>query len=190
MRGLLLLILLAACTVPEVDDPVAEWNLVLARKRMVERSSAERGVVAQQRYVDALRDFVTRFPEHARAREVYRATQLEYARTLMTHGRYDEAIAIADNVIERDGSIPEASAIRREAEERRSVHPEKLASLRRGMTEREVERILGTPRPGWKRTLRSGPASVTAWYYRRPDGGTAGVFFRAGRLFHADGSSL
>jgi hypothetical protein len=190
MRRLLPVLLLVACAVPEVDDPVADWNQVLVRKRIVERASQERALVARQRYVDALRDFVARHPEHQRAREVYRTTQLDYARQLTAHGRYDEAVAIADNVIERDGAIREAVALKREATERRSVHPSRLASLRRGMSESDVEKILGSPPPGWKRQLRSGSASVSAWYYRRPDGGTAGVFFRAGRLFHADGSQL
>jgi len=180
------LLLIASC-LDVSEDPSLEWNAVLAQKRHLQRASAERSIAAKQRYVDALRRFVTRHPDHLRAREVYRVEQLEYAAALLEAGRYDEAIVVAENVMDRDGASARATRIRSDAISRRSVASDKLAKLKKGMSESDVVKILGAPRPGWKRELRRQGATVDAWYYLREDGRTVGVFFRNGRLFSADG---
>ena len=179
-------VFLATACLQAAEDPSIEWNAVLAQKRHMKRASEDRALAARQRYVDALRRFVARHPDHARAREVYRSEQIDYATALMKEGRYDEAMVIAENVIDRDGADSRATRIRADAISRRSVPQEKLATLKAGMSGPEVERILGTPRPGWKKQLRRHGASLEAWYYPREDGGTVGVFFRNGRLLTAD----
>lgn len=179
------MMVLTSC-VPVPDDPALEWNAVLAQKRRMQRSSPERALLDRQRYVNALRNFVVRHPGHARAREVYREEQIKYATELLERGRYDEAIAVAENVIDRDGADARAAAIRADARSRRAVSSERFSRLSKGMTEADVEKLLGTPPPGWRRVIRRQGAVVTAWYYRRQDGGTAGVFFRNGRVFYSD----
>lgn len=191
MRSLapICLLLIASC-LDVSEDPSLEWNAVIAQKRHMQRAPEERGIAAKQRYVDALRRFVARHPDHTRAREVYRVEQLEYATALLEIGRYDEAIVVAENVMDRDGANARATRIRSDAISRRSVAADKLAKLKKGMSESDVSNILGAPRPGWKRELRRQGASVDAWYYMLEDGGTVGVFFRNGKLFSTDGIEL
>ena len=57
------------------------------------------------------------------------------------------------------------------------------------MSQRQVAHILGKPIPGWTARTERRETVVEAWYYRKIDGGVAGVYFRDGELFAAEESS-
>jgi hypothetical protein len=74
-----------------------------------------------------------------------------------------------------------------EAVDKLAVSRQKLLALERGMSQKQVAQLLGKPIPGWK--IRNDDRDTEAWYYRRTDGGIAGVYFRDGQLFAAEENS-
>lgn len=192
MRKITYLLVLAgflammACAQGDADPVTAEWREVLAAKKEWQQADAAGRLRAQQAYVDGLTAFVRRHPDHARARTVYEATELEFARELARRGMHDRAAVYYRSVLRTNPDHAAARAELRIAERKRFVSPETLADLRAGMSPDEVRESLGEPLPGWSRSLRRGESIVDSWYYRRPDGGVAGVYFRNGRLFAAE----
>lgn len=193
MRKITFLVLLAAllaiegCSPGIADDPIAaEWRRVLDAKKEWRNAAQEDRVRAQQAYVDALAVFVRRHPDHPRGRQVYEEAELEFARMLAGRGEYDRAVEYYRSVLGTNPEHAEARAELDAAERRRFVTPEALGSLRVGMSPDEVRERLGQPLPGWSRSMRRGEAVIDSWYYRRRDGGVAGVFFQNGRLFAAE----
>lgn len=178
---------IAGCARGAGGDPVAsEWREVLAAKKEWQRSEPAGRLRAHQAYVEELTAFVRRHPDHPRARAVYEATELEFARELSRRGMYDRAAVYYRSVLRNNPDHAEARAELRIAERRRFVTPETLAALTVGMSPDEVRESLGPPLPGWSRSLRRGESVIDSWYYRRSDGGAAGVYFRNGRLFAAE----
>jgi tetratricopeptide (TPR) repeat protein len=177
----------AGCSPGIADDPVAsEWRRVLETKKEWRNAAPEDRVRAQQAYVDALAAFARRHPGHARGRQVYEEAELEFARQLASRGEYDRAVEYYRSVLRTNPDQQEARAELEAAERRRFVTPEALGALRAGMSPDDVRERLGKPIPGWSRSLKRGDTVIDSWYYRRRDGGVAGVFFQDGRLFAAE----
>ncbi len=180
------LLAIAGCA-DGAGDPVAtEWREVLAAKREWQQAGGAGRLRAHQAYVEGLTAFVRRHPEHPRARAVYEATELEFARELARRGMYDRAAVYYRSVLGTHPDHAEARAELLAAERKRFVTPDTLAALEVGMSVDEVRESLGQPLPGWSRSLSRGESVIDSWYYRRPDGGVAGVYFRNGRLFAAE----
>ncbi|HEY0593313.1 MAG TPA: hypothetical protein VGF40_16190 [Thermoanaerobaculia bacterium] len=178
---------LAACAPGGGGDPIAaEWRQVLAAKKEWQRATPRGRLAAHQAYVDALTAFVRRHPDHPRARAVYEETELEFARELARRGWYDQAAVYYRSVLRTSPDHADARSELREVERKRFVTPEALGGLRVGMSPEEVRGSLGQPLPGWSRSMRRGDSVIDSWYYRRRDGGAAGVYFRNGRLFAAE----
>ena len=57
------------------------------------------------------------------------------------------------------------------------------------MSQHDVAKILGKPIPGWTARNDKRDPPTEAWYYRKKDGGIAGVYFRDGELFAAEENS-
>lgn len=168
-------------------DPQSEWRAVLAAKKAAEAQGATPR--QKQLYADALRAFLDRHPTHGRGRVVYQRIQLDFARELASHGRYQDAIRFYRSVLERDPGNQEAARGVAGAVERLAISREKLLSLEKGMTQHQVAQILGKPIPGWAvRNDRREPV-FESWYYRTVQGTVAGVYFRNGKVFAAEVAS-
>jgi len=190
MRRLQLLVLLAsllACGGASPDDPSSEWLHVLKHKK----AAAAPAATASQRqvYADTLGAFVQRHPQHSRAREVYQRIQLDFAGDLASAGRYQDAIRFYRAVLTADPRNEAASRGLRDAVDHLAVSHQKLLALEKGMSQREVAKIIGKPIPGWTKTNELREATIDSWYYRTTSGGVAGVYFRDGRLFAAEENS-
>lgn len=171
---------------PLEDQVQAEWRAVLSAKKAAGEAAGPGQVEARQAYASALAAFLRNHPDHGRGRAVYEEMELEYARLLASRGRYDEAVRYYASILESNPGNEVARAEMDEAERKRFVTPEELEVLRRGMSPEEVEQRLGRPLPGWSRRMVRGTTVTESWYYRRRDGGVAGVFFRNGELFAAE----
>ena len=180
-------LLLAGCReIPFDEQAHREWRHVLEVKRAALDAPQERRLEAKQAYVAALTDFLRAHPDYERADAAYEAVELEYARLLASRGRYDDAVVYYRSVVESNPAHEEARAELEELERKRFVTIESFGLLRRGMSQAEVEERLGRPMPGWSRSLVRDSIVTESWYYRRRDGGVAGVFFRNGELFAAE----
>jgi hypothetical protein len=185
--SLLLVLVLAACADDPSGNPQSDWLHVLSHKRAAVASDAS--THARQVYADALHAFITKYPWHARARQVYERVQLEFARELAAHGRYADAIGFYRAVLIGNPANKEAAAGLREAVDRMAVSRQKLLALEKGMSQSEVARLLGKPMPGWKVETHHHDTDLESWYYRTSDGGIAGVYFRDGELLAAEEKS-
>ncbi len=188
LPALLLILLTVACSDPIApDDPVrSEWLEVLAQKEQLKTATPDSVARVRQQYVDSVRSFLERNPHHPRGRQVYDQLQLEHAATLARSGRYEEAILFAKSVQKRDPSNRIARRLLAEAEARRTVSREQLASLSRGMTRATIIGLLGEPVPGWKKQVAASSRNSEALFYKREDGGVAGVYLEDGKLFAAE----
>ena len=187
-RFLVLLIAISAsCGVDSGPDHSSDWLRVLNRKKGAVAPNAS--PVKKQMYADALAAFVTRNPDHPRARDVYRRVQLDFASELSALGRYQDAIRFYRAVLTADPKNAEALRGLNVALDRLTVSRQKLLALEKGMSQRDVARLLGKPIPGWTAKADRPDCTIEAWYYRTNDRGVAGVYFRDGTLFAAEENS-
>ncbi len=175
------------CTGRDATDNSAEWVHVLSRKKAATAPNATQR--QKQVYADSLAAFLTRYPAHPRAREVYRRIQLDFAQELAALGRYQDAIRFYRAVLTDDPRNREAIAGLTAAADRLTVSRQKLLALEKGMSQGDVAGLLGKPIPGWTARTERPDCVIEAWYYRTVDRGLAGVYFRDGTLFAAEENS-
>jgi hypothetical protein len=191
MRRLPTLIALAAVACGgashESLDNSREWLHVLRHKQAATAPNAP--AKAKQVYADTLGAFVQNHPTHGRAREVYEHIQIDFARELAALGRYQDAIHLYQAVLVHDPANVVAQNGLVDAVEHLAVSHEKLLALQKGMSERDVAKLLGKPIPGWQTRKERPDSTIESWYYRRRGGGVAGVYFRDGILFAAEENS-
>lgn len=187
-RSALLLLLLASfCGGNDATDNSAEWRHVLSRKK--DAVSAQATPHQKQLYADSVAAFLARHPAHPRAREVYRRVQLDFAKELAALGRQQDAIRFYRAVLTDDPHNAEALQGLAQAIDRLTVTHKKLLALEKGMSKRDVARLLGDPIPGWTARTERPDCVMEAWYYRTTDHGVAGVYFRDGSVIGAEENS-
>ena len=183
----LLAIVVVSCGRTHSVDISGEWVRVLHQKKAALSSRATPR--QKQAYADSLAAFVTRYPTHARAREVYHHIQLDFASELSSLGRYQDAIRFYRAVLADDPKNQQALNGLKIALDRLTVSRDKLLLLEKGMSQHDVARLLGKPIPGWSARTERPDCTIDAWYYRTSDRGVAGVYFRDGTLFAAEANS-
>jgi len=183
----MLTLVFASCGGSKTVDSSADWVHVLSWKKGAVAANATQR--QKQMYADSLAAFLSRYPSHPRAREVYRRVQLDFAAELAALGRHQDAIRFYRAVLTEDPRNPEALRGLTAALDRLTVSRQKLLVLEKGMSQREVTRILGKPIPGWTARTRRPDCTIEAWYYRTTERGVAGVYFRDGTLFAAEENS-
>lgn len=191
MRRFLVLISLAVVSCGggsrDAVDNSSEWLRVLRHKQAAQAPNAP--AQARQMYADSLGAFVSSHPTHSRAGEVYKYIQLDFARELASLGRYQDSIRIYRAVLAHDSKNVTALRGLGDAIDHLAVSPEKLLALQKGMSQRDVAHLLGKPIPGWQVRNDRPDSTIESWYYRRTNGGIAGVYFRNGVLFAAEENS-
>lgn len=185
-----ILLLPLACSRPLPDgDEQIRWRAILDLKRQLTGPQAPGAPDVRQQYADALHAFVTRYPQHGRATQVYQRLELDFARQLADQGRFEEAIHHYRAILALDANCREAGIGLADAANRMTVTREELAAVGKGMSRDKVARILGHPRDGWIETVEKRGGKTECWYYRGADGGLASVFLASGRVFATDYSA-
>lgn len=169
------------------DGDHGEWLRVLRFKKAAVAPNAS--AQEKQVYADSLAAFVQKNPSHGRARMVYERIQIDFARDLAAIGRYQDAIRFYRTVLGRDPQNADALRGLSEALEHLEVSREKIASLEKGMSQKDVAKALGKPVPGWIVRSDRRDSIIESWYYRTSDGHIAGVYFHDGELFAAEADS-
>ena len=189
MRRLLfpVVLLSLACAGDEASDNSREWLHVLRHKKAAVAPNAT--PQQKQAYADSLGAFVQKHPTHSRAREVYQRIQIDFANELATLGRYQDAVRFYRAVLIHDPANADAQRGMADAVAHLAVSRQKLLPLEKGMSQRQVAHILGKPIPGWTARVERRDSVIEAWYYRKVDGGIAGVYFRDGELLVAEENS-
>jgi len=190
MRRLLVplaLVSLACCSGSDSVDSSHEWLHVLRHKKAAVAPNAT--PQQKQVYADSLGAFVQAHPAHSRARQVYQRIQIDFADELASLGRYQDSVRFYRAVLLHDPGNADAQRGLADAVAHLAITRDKLLQLEKGMSQRDVARILGKPIPGWTSRLERRDSVVEAWYYRKVDGGIAGVYFRDGELLAAEENS-
>ena len=183
----IVILALAACQADSGSDHQSEWRDVLRHKRAAVAPAAS--PKDKQVYADSLSAFVQRHPNHGRAREVYDRIRLEFADELFAAGRYQDAIRFYRAILASDRTNEDARRGLTASLDRLAVTRDKLLLLEKGMSHRDVSRVLGKPVPGWTVEKHRGGVDTEAWYYRTTSGSIAGVYFREGKVFAAEENS-
>jgi len=182
-----ILILLASCSGDDGGDNSREWLHVLGHKKVAVSPNAT--PQQKQAYADSLGAFVQKHPTHSRARELYERIQIDFANELAALGRYQDSVRFYRAVLTHDPTNADARRGMADAVAHLAVSRANLLQLERGMSQRQVAHILGKPIPGWTARVERRDSVVEAWYYRKIDGGIAGVYFRDGQLLVAEENS-
>lgn len=173
---------LSCSSEPQPVDPAAEWRAVLESRQAITEDPR-----TVQRWSDELHAFIRRHPDHARAREVWEALEIEHALRLGDHGRAAEG---AERLRKLLANTPRDRHRLREAlsvlENRADISADELSQVTRGSSSAEVESLLGAPPPGWRRS--TGSQSET-WYYRGEAGSTSAIHFHRGKVIAIDSAA-
>jgi len=99
-------------------------------------------------------------------------------------GDYKKAIDIYATALLLDPENVELKAALNDAQARRFMSPERFATVKKGMSEAEVVKLVGRP---LARNVRDYPEKkVTAWYYTKNETGeAAGIFFNEKKVVYS-----
>ncbi len=100
--------------------------------------------------------------------------------------RYDRAIALYREALEIDPTNAEATQRIALAEQKRFVSMSAFSTLKTGMKEEEVRRIIGLPREDWIKQVVQNNRVYAVWIYPKPDGGASAVYFDNGVVYHTN----
>ncbi len=101
---------------------------------------------------------------------------LELAQGYIDGGEWGRAIDIYNQALTLDPDNEKVAAAIAEAESRRFMTEERLAEIKKGMTEDEVRELLGTPKV---QNVREFDGGVIGWFFPKEEPNTAaGVYFR------------
>ncbi len=100
--------------------------------------------------------------------------------------RYDKAIASYRDALQIDPANQDAVRRIAQAEQRRFVTMSSFASLKTGMTERDVRKLVGLPREDWIKQVVQNSRVYSVWIYPKADGGASAVYFDNGVVYHTN----
>lgn len=100
--------------------------------------------------------------------------------------RYDKAIGLYREALELDPASPDARARIALAEQRRFVAMTPFATVKTGMKEEQVRRLVGVPREDWIKQVVQNKRVYSVWIYPKSDGGAAAVYFDNGVVYHTN----
>ena len=137
-------------------------------------------------FVDKTREYFDRTGD-ARAGKLLAREKIilgdEYMSVL---ARYDKAVALYREALEVDPGNADAQARITLAEQRRFVSMSSFATVKTGMKEEEVRRIVGVPREDWIKQVVQNKRVYSVWIYPKADGGASAVYFDNGVVYHTN----
>jgi hypothetical protein len=100
--------------------------------------------------------------------------------------RYDRAVDLYKAALQIDPQNADANRRLQEAEAKRYVSMSAFATLKTGMKEEEVRRLLGLPREDWIKQVVQNSRVYSVWIYPKLDGGASAVYFDNGVVYHTN----
>lgn len=138
------------------------------------------------RFIDRLDSYYAESGD-ARAGTLYAAEKVRLADSyLEILSRYDRAINLYREALYIDPNNEHARTRLEVAENRLYISLDSLDNVEKGMTEADVEALVGLPREDWIRQKIEPGHVYTVWIYPRRDGGAAAVYFDGGVVYHTN----
>lgn len=100
--------------------------------------------------------------------------------------RYDRAVSMYQGALAIDPNHARAKERLVQAEARRFVSMDLFATVKQGMKEDQVRRILGQPREDWIKQVVQKSRVYSVWIYPKNDGGASAVYFDGGVVYHTN----
>jgi len=211
-KSLALLLFTLACAVapsgPPTEPNDAEWSVIakdyqwiqtlrdaqkkpaasVARKEQIEvlldnHKKLEPTYVA---FVDKTREYFERTGDTRAGKLLAREKILLGDEYMGVLARYDKAIALYREALELDPGNADAQSRVTLAEQRRYVSMTSFATVKQGMKEEEVRRIVGVPREDWIKQVVQNKRVYSVWIYPKADGGASAVYFDNGVVYHTN----
>jgi tetratricopeptide (TPR) repeat protein len=107
----------------------------------------------------------------------------EYMNTL---SRYDKAIALYREALEFDATNAVAQQRIADAEKKRYVSMSSFATVKTGMKEEDVRKLVGLPREDWIKQVVQNNRVYSVWIYPKSDGGASAIYFDNGVVYHTN----
>ena len=214
MRKLLLFLLFlsAACAVAPTGPPTTpndrEWSMLMADYQWIQtlRQAQKQPAATAPRkeQIEILLDNHKKLePTYVafidKAREYFSRTADPRAGSLLARekiilgdeymgvlARYDRAIALYREALEFDPASADAQSRIALAEQRRYVNMTSFASVKTGMKEDDVKRLVGVPREDWIKQVVQNKRVYSVWIYPKADGGASAVYFDNGIVYHTN----
>lgn len=205
-----LLLILTACASqgPPNRPNDREWNLLLADYQWIQTLRAAQkappaGATRKQEIETALENIRKIEPTYQaftdKASEYYKRTSDPRAAALLAAekiyigdeymnvlSRYDKAITSYREALQIDPTNQDAVQRIARAEARRFVSMNSFATLKTGMTEQEVRKLVGLPREDWIKQVVQNSRVYSVWIYPKADGGASAVYFDNGVVYHTN----
>lgn len=208
----LLLLTLAACAVAPSGPPTTpndrEWNLLTADYQWIQtlRSAQKQPPASASRkdqielilenhkkleptyvaFVDKAREYFERTGDPRAGSLLAREKIILGDEYMGVLARYDKAIALYREALELSPGNADAQSRITLAEQRRFVPMSGFATVKQGMKEDEVRRIVGVPREDWIKQVVQNKRVYSVWIYPKADGGASAIYFDNGVVYHTN----
>lgn len=211
MRNLLpLLLLFLACAPagPPTQPNDREWSVIAkdyawiqtlrdaekkagpsaSRKEQIESllQSHKRLEPAYVAFVDRTREYFERTGDPRAGKLLAREKIILGDEYMGILARYDKAIALYREALKLDPGSADAQSRITLAEQRRFVSMSSFATVKQGMKEEDVRRIVGLPREDWIKQVVQNKRVYSVWIYPKADGGASAVYFDNGVVYHTN----
>lgn len=137
-------------------------------------------------FIDKIREYLDRTADPRAAALLAREKILLGDEYMSVLARYDKAISLYREALEFDPNHAEARARIALAEQRRYVPMSSFATVKTGMKEAEVRRIVGVPREDWIKQVVQNKRVYSVWIYPKADGGASAIYFDNGIVYHTN----
>ncbi|HUR80498.1 MAG TPA: hypothetical protein VM733_07010 [Thermoanaerobaculia bacterium] len=211
MRKLLVLLTLAlACTPagPPTQPNDAEWSVLSKDYQWIQtlRDAQKKPLASTPRqeqielvlenmkklqptydpYIDRVHEYHLRTGDPRAAKLLAREKILLGDEYMGVLARYDRAISLYREALELDPGNADAQSRIALAEQKRFVSMTGFASVKQGMKEEDVRRIVGVPREDWIKQVVQNKRVYSVWIYPKADGGASAIYFDNGVVYHTN----
>ena len=137
-------------------------------------------------FIDKIRDYYDRTADPRASALLAKEKILLGDQYVNILARYDRGIALYREALELEPTNAEAQARIAAAEQRRFVAMSAFATVKAGMKEEDVRKIVGLPREDWIKQVVQNKRVYSVWIYPKADGGASAIYFDNGVVYHTN----
>jgi hypothetical protein len=159
-----------------------------SRKQMIE-AALENHRKMEPRYVvfmDKLKEYHDRTGDPRATAVLAREKMLMGDEYMNLMSRYDKALEFYRSALQLDPTSVELAQRIDLAESRRFVSMSAFATVKAGMKEDDVRKVVGLPREDWIKQVVQNSRVYSVWIYPKADGGASAIYFDNGVVYHTN----
>lgn len=137
-------------------------------------------------FIDKVRAYLDRTSDPRAASLLAREKIILGDEYMSVLSRYDKALSLYREALEIEPTNADAAKRIALAEQKRFVSMSAFSTLKQGMKEDEVRRIIGLPREDWIKQVVQNNRAYSVWIYPKSDGGASAVYFDNGVVYHTN----